>query len=252
MENTSAPSGDDLTAQLGRLRRKYERERRARLQAEAIAEQFTRDALHDALTGLPHRGLFLDRAELAIARARRLGASVAVLFLDLDGFKAINDTYGHQVGDQALVEVASRLSGVLRGGDTLARMGGDEFVIICEGLTSTSPDVANHALRAVISRATAALSRPARISGEQLDLSAALGVAVTGPGREDPDALLSAADAAMYDAKRRARHHDRPGSTSSPSDDDHLPGARRPGQVIDLEARQPRAHVPGDPGPAGA
>ena len=220
--------------------------------ARAAQRQLAHAATHDPLTGLPNRALLYDRLEHALASARRKGTGVAVVFLDLNGFKAINDTHGHQVGDQVLVEVASRLSGVLRGGDTLARMGGDEFVIICEGLTSTSPDVTNHALGTVISRATGALSRPARIAGQQLALSAALGIAVTGAGREDPDALLSAADAAMYDAKRSARHQDRRGSTFSITTDDHLPGASRPGQVINLEARQPRSYVPGEPGRTGA
>ncbi len=114
-------------AEVQRLRRKHERERRARLQAEAIAEQFTRDALHDPLTKLPNRSLLLDRLGLALSRAGRLGSLVAVLFLDLDGFKAVNDSLGHAVGDELLIQVAERIRGCLRPADTVARLGGDEF-----------------------------------------------------------------------------------------------------------------------------
>src|SRR6266508_2780021 len=156
-------------AEVQRLRRKYERERQARLQAEAIAEQFTRDAMHDGLTGLPNRALFLDRAELAISRARRLRSLVAVLFLDLDGFKAINDSLGHAAGDRLLVEVAERGRRVLRPADTLARLGGDEFAVLLEG--------------------------------NELVVHASIGIAVSGPADEGPGELLRNADLAMYCAK---------------------------------------------------
>ncbi len=181
-------------AEVQRLRRKYERERQARLQAEAIAEQFTRDAMHDGLTGLPNRALFLDRAELAISRARRLRSLVAVLFLDLDGFKAINDSLGHAAGDRLLVEVAERGRRVLRPADTLARLGGDEFAVLLE-------DVEAGGAQLVADRILHTLRAPVALEGNELVVHASIGIAVSGPADEGPGELLRNADLAMYCAK---------------------------------------------------
>jgi diguanylate cyclase (GGDEF)-like protein len=141
-------------------------------------------ALHDPLTGLPNRTLFADRLRLALSRLNRTDTKLAVLFLDLDDFKAINDSLGHSAGDQFLVEVAQRLRGVLRGGDTAARLGGDEFVILCE-------DVAGAAEAELIAERVVA----------EVPGSVSVGIALATDGTEDPGALVRAADAAMYAVK---------------------------------------------------
>ncbi|WP_433307054.1 diguanylate cyclase domain-containing protein [Actinoplanes sp. CA-030573] len=164
-------------------------------------EQSLRDAaLHDHLTGLPNRTLLEDRMEQAAMRsARRPGYRFAILLLDLDGFKAVNDTLGHAAGDQLLIEVARRLTGLLRKSDTVARLGGDEFVILLDGFAPP------HGHQAVGHNIAAAISAPFFLDGERVDVGASIGVAVSGPGSSDPDHLLREADAAMYRAKSAAR-----------------------------------------------
>jgi diguanylate cyclase (GGDEF)-like protein len=181
-------------AEVGRLRRRYERERRARLQAEAIAEQFTRDALHDPLTKLPNRTLLLDRLRLALARAVRLQSLVAVLFVDLDGFKAVNDSLGHAAGDQLLVQVAERIRQCLRPADTVARLGGDEFAVLLE-------DLGHGGERAVAERILEALRAPVVVEGTELVTRASIGIAVGTSAEEGAGDLLRQADLAMYTAK---------------------------------------------------
>jgi diguanylate cyclase (GGDEF)-like protein len=181
-------------AEVQRLRRKHERERRARLQAEAIAEQFTRDALHDPLTKLPNRSLLLDRLGLALSRAGRLGSLVAVLFLDLDGFKAVNDSLGHAAGDELLIQVAERVRGCLRPADTVARLGGDEFGILLEDASDTT------GTHAVADRILDAVRAPMTIQGKELVTGASIGV-VLGASDEGAGDLLRKADLAMYVAK---------------------------------------------------
>jgi diguanylate cyclase (GGDEF)-like protein len=181
-------------AEVGRLRRRYERERRARLQAEAIAEQFTRAALHDPLTKLPNRTLFLDRLRLALSRAARLVSPVAVLFLDLDGFKAVNDSLGHAAGDQLLVQVAERVRQCLRPVDTVARLGGDEFAVLLE-------DVGHDGEHSVAERILEVMRTPLVVEGTELVVRASIGIALGAAPDEGASDLLRRADLAMYTAK---------------------------------------------------
>ena len=161
----------------------------------AMAHQAT----HDALTGLPNRVLFEDRLQQAAARAQRNRTSVAVLFLDVDRLKAINDTRGHAVGDQLLTAVAERLRSAVRPSDSLARLGGDEFVIVCEGLPF--PD----GPQALVERIMAALEQPIDLDGMAVQVTVSIGVAAVGPDG-DAATLLRDADAAMYQAKERGRN----------------------------------------------
>lgn len=153
-------------------------------------------SLHDPLTGLPNRTLLKERLEQAVARTTRSHDVVAVLFVDLDRFKAINDRHGHLIGDKLLIAVAERLTGVLRAGDTLARLSGDEFIIMCEGLEHE--DLSER----VAERAVAALRPPFDLDGHQIRVSASVGVAFCGPGEDVPESLLRDADHAMYQAKK--------------------------------------------------
>jgi diguanylate cyclase (GGDEF)-like protein len=159
-------------------------------------------SLHDALTGLPNRILFLDRLEHAVLRARRSGKMAAVLFADLDQFKVVNDLHGHSIGDQLLVAVAQRLTAELRSGDTLARMSGDEFVILCEDLDGPEQ------VDVVAARVGAAVAQPFSLSGIDVDVTVSVGIAYSGPGDHLSEQLLVDADTAMYQAKRKggARH----------------------------------------------
>ena len=177
-----------------RLRARATRERQARLEAEAIAERYARDALHDPLTGLANRALLLDRLELALTRASRSGRRVGVLFLDLDGFKSVNDRHGHGAGDLLLIEMGRRLSGVLRGSDLAARQGGDEFVLLCE-------DVLDEASLTVLAGHVAAVaSEPILLHGTSEAVTASIGVRLA-IGGERADVVLRDADTAMYEAK---------------------------------------------------
>ena len=143
-------------------------------------------ATHDALTGLPNRALFLDR--LGHALARRDGATCAVLFLDLDHFKAVNDRYGHGAGDALLVAVAARLGGAVRPGDTLARLGGDEFTLLVEGIGGAGEAAA------VAGRLAAALADPFAIGGRETTVAASIGLALARPGHARPEDVLRDAD----------------------------------------------------------
>ena len=164
----------------------------ARLRDE---ERMRHEAVHDPLTGLANRTLLRDRLEHALARARRDGSETAVLFIDLDNFKQINDAYGHAAGDVALVAVSNRLRTAVRPGDTVARLGGDEFVVICERVDDASAlAVGARVLEAVRLSATAAHA--------QHELSASIGVAL---GHGDAVELLANADVAVYRAKAAGR-----------------------------------------------
>jgi diguanylate cyclase (GGDEF)-like protein len=156
-------------------------------------------AFHDSLTGLPNRALFEDRLRHAASRAQREGAPVAVLLIDLDGFKAINDTFGHAAGDQVLRQVADRLKHCLREGDTAARLGGDEFAIVLEGATDAeAADVAG--------RISDALAPTVSFGSENIEIRASVGAATACSNSETMDALITRADAAMYADKRRLKN----------------------------------------------
>ena len=175
------------------------RERAMNLVAERTG-QLRHQAMHDALTGLPNRVLALDRVEQMLARARRQDLPVAALYVDIDDFKNVNDSFGHAAGDELLRIVASRLSSAVREGDTAARLGGDEFVVLVEGSTlDAGPEL-------VAERLLDALREPCDMRGEigrELSISASIGVAFG--LRESPDELLRDADLALYAAKAAGR-----------------------------------------------
>lgn len=155
-----------------------------------------RSAGLDALTGLPNRALYGDRLAGALARLERNGGMVCVMYLDIDDFKIINDTFGHVGGDDILVELGRRLTSVLRPTDTLARFGGDEFVILCEDLGSVGD--AEH----VAARMVATTSDPWEIQGRFIPVHVSIGLAMTDSARTEASELLGDADAAMYLAKK--------------------------------------------------
>jgi diguanylate cyclase (GGDEF)-like protein/PAS domain S-box-containing protein len=167
-----------------------------------LEQELSHQAVHDSLTGLPNRALLSDRLTQALAGASRRNSPVSVLFLDLDQFKTINDANGHLVGDELLVEVAARLGTAIRPSDTLARFGGDEFVVVCE-------DADVDEAQRIADRLAAALRDPIRVGGTLQYVSASIGIAVSPPLEADPNALLRYADTAMYDAKARGRARSR-------------------------------------------
>jgi diguanylate cyclase (GGDEF)-like protein/PAS domain S-box-containing protein len=163
-------------------------------------EALVHQAFHDLLTGLANRALFLDRVEHALSRRNRTALDTAVLFLDLDRFKSVNDTFGHSVGDELLVAVARRLESVVRPGDTLCRLGGDEFVVLCEELGDERDALV------VAERVAKAVGAPVVLSGHQVCVTASIGIAFASTAAyETADALLRDADAAMYRAKEAGR-----------------------------------------------
>lgn len=158
-------------------------------------------AFHDALTGLPNRALFHDRLEHAVERSRRDGTQLAVIFIDLDGFKDVNDGCGHDVGDLLLKEIAQRIrSRVRRATDTVARMGGDEFLILMEDLKDIAlcrelaVDILDH------------VARPVTLRNHVVNVSASMGLAIFPEDSEDPGELMSRADTAMYAAKSKGKN----------------------------------------------
>jgi diguanylate cyclase (GGDEF)-like protein len=164
----------------------------------ALEQRLSELATHDSLTGLPNRVVLKDRIESAMKRMRRRHSTVALLFIDLDNFKSINDSHGHEAGDEVLVQTAARLQLVLRAEDTLARLGGDELVALCEDLGS-----ADGALF-VAGRMMNAFAQPFVVAGVEMTVSASVGVAMAQAGLS-PEQLLRRADSAMYSAKSRGR-----------------------------------------------
>jgi diguanylate cyclase (GGDEF)-like protein/PAS domain S-box-containing protein len=161
-------------------------------------------AYHDTLTDLPNRSLFKDRMKVALARARRSGDLGALLFLDLDNFKRINDTLGHSVGDRLLQIVAQRLTGTLRAEDTVARLGGDEFVILIERLGRDTP-VIQERLQEIAAKIREVLARPCRLEEHELYVTSSIGIVTFPTDGADVDELLRHADVAMYEAKGSGR-----------------------------------------------
>jgi len=187
-------------------------------EARRTEARLTHEILHDDLTGLVNRRLLVDRLTQALARASRAGTTVAVLFLDLDYFKAVNDTFGHAIGDELLIGVARRLQESLRDTDTCARVGGDEFVVVCEDLSHASDGAL------VAGRLEDALAAGVPVGNRNMPVRASIGIAVSSAGSL-PQELLNEADAAMY----RAKGGDRTRSEDDPSDRFLTAGRARPG-----------------------
>jgi diguanylate cyclase (GGDEF)-like protein len=181
----------------------------ARKQAEAALEH---QALHDALTDLPNRVLLHDRLQQAIRAAQRDRTAVALLIMDLDRFKEVNDTFGHHTGDQLLEQLGERLGSVLRGSDTIARLGGDEFAVLLP--TATLADA-----HQIAARLLELLEEPFSLGGLQLEIDASIGIALSPEHGTDADTLLRRADVAMYIAKRNGSGH----ALYSAEQDQHSP-----------------------------
>ncbi|WP_291379392.1 diguanylate cyclase [Demequina sp.] len=188
--------GEELEASYEELERRVA-ERTAEL---AIAtRELRRQARNDNLTGLANRVALWDQLTQRLAAADRRHARTAILFLDLDDFKMVNDTFGHAAGDQLLVEAARRISAELRAGDTAARVGGDEFVVLLDDVAT------GEAALAVARRVADSLRAPYEFEGHEYTTTSSIGVALAGDGLTTADAIVAAADAAMYDAKRSGR-----------------------------------------------
>jgi diguanylate cyclase (GGDEF)-like protein len=161
-------------------------------------EQTQHEALHDSLTGLPNRNLFLDRLQHALSVAERRETAIAVLFLDLDQFKLVNDSLGHAAGDELLAAVAPRIEQALRPGDTVARFGGDEFAVLAEDVRD------EHGATRIAERISEALTRPFILRDSEHFVSASIGISL-GTGAEEPEAVIRDADSALYRAKEHGR-----------------------------------------------
>ena len=157
-------------------------------------------ATHDFLTGLPNRVLLQDRITQALALAKRQQSMLAVLSLDIDDFKKVNDTYGHREGDRLLVEIASRMKGTLRDEDTVARFGGDEFIALIPEISSESQ------MKIVADRLLAAMKQPLRLGSETTTPACSMGIALYPAHGATPDALVNNSDRALYAAKRRGKN----------------------------------------------
>jgi diguanylate cyclase (GGDEF)-like protein len=179
-------------------------------QLEDYSREMESLALHDALTGLPNRRLLMERLSLAIAHARRNKRTMAVMYLDLDGFKLLNDTLGHDAGDTLLSLVAARLVAAVRQEDTVARLGGDEFVIALWEL-SHAEDVAK-----LVSKVMQAVSQPYRIQEREVSMTASVGVSIYPTHGEEVDTLMKNADLALYEAKRTGKNDYRIATLNQP------------------------------------
>ena len=162
--------------------------------------ELSRIAHYDALTGIPNRVLLADRMKQAVAQTTRNNNILAVCYLDLDGFKAVNDSMGHEVGDLVLIALASRIESALRGGDTVARLGGDEFVVLLLGLEKVNECLVT------LERLLREIDRPVSVRGATLTLSASIGVTFYPDDNEEPDTLMRHADQAMYLAKQSGKN----------------------------------------------
>jgi diguanylate cyclase (GGDEF)-like protein len=209
----------DVLAREGLDAASLERSIRYAIERKRTEVQLAHMALHDHLTGLPNRSLFDDRLEHALQRRRDAQRGVAVLFIDVDGFKRINDSLGHSAGDAALREAALRIRSAVRPHDTVARLGGDEFTVLCEDLDGDGDALT------IADRIVEALARPVAIHDSDVVLRASIGVALAGPADVRPEELLRRSDDAMYQAK--ARGGGRPQL--------YTPGHRRQRGVDDLQ-----------------
>src|SRR6185295_10387026 len=190
-----------LTPRAGAAERALRRtEQQLRLVAESDARRFEFLANHDALTGLPNRAMFEERAREAVARAQRRGETAALLFLDMDNFKDVNDSLGHEVGDALLRATAERLRGCVRGEDFVARIGGDEFCVLLQGLAEPREAAG------VAQKVVETLGRPCRIGTREVSSGSSVGIACTPQDSADAAELLALADAAMYRAKDAGRN----------------------------------------------
>lgn len=167
---------------------------------KAHEEELRRIAHYDLLTGIPNRRLLQDRLQQALARARRSERQVAVCYLDLDGFKPINDRYGHATGDLVLIEISQRIQAAMREVDTLARLGGDEFVLLITELSGAEE------ITKVLERVLGTVKEPITLEGERMNVTASIGVSLFPEHGINPDTLVRYADHAMYKAKREGRN----------------------------------------------
>jgi diguanylate cyclase len=169
------------------------------VERKRLQRELAHEALHDSLTGLPNRRLFLDRVASAFARLQRANGFVSMLFVDLDGFKAVNDAHGHETGDELLVTVAHLLKEAVRPSDTVGRFGGDEFTILCEGIEGKDEALA------IAQRVTAILRRPLTIGGRNIEITASIGIVIDSNPEHYPQELIGYADKAMYEAKVKGK-----------------------------------------------
>ena len=188
-------------------------------QRKELERRLAHQATHDLLTGLPGRALFMDRIEQAHSRSRRTGVPIAVLFVDLDDFKTINDTLGHAAGDTALRAVAARLQAEIRGSDSAARLGGDEFALLLDGLAGVEEATV------VAERCLAALATPVAVGEHEVDTSASIGIALNDNALAGAEQLLQCADIAMYAAKRSGGRRYAIGDPSELASPPAFPGA---------------------------
>jgi len=161
-----------------------------------MEQQMEYMAYHDTLTGLPNRNMFNEYSRKALARCKRKGLNLALLFLDLDNFKLINDNFGHMTGDQVLIQMAERLNQCVRDGDIVARVGGDEFIILLE-------DTDRERTEQVVQRILANLSAPYTVNGESFEVTASVGISIFPDDGSDIEILTKHADEAMYCSKNR-------------------------------------------------
>ena len=164
------------------------------------ANKLVRLAYHDNLTGLPNRGLLMDRIKVACANAMRNKKFVAVFFIDLDGFKVINDTFGHEAGDDLLIWVGSELQQCVRANDTVARIGGDEFVAVITDLEDVE------SIGSVAKKIVERLGERVVIKGAPISIGASVGISIFPDDAEDPEALIREADSAMYEVKSEGKN----------------------------------------------
>jgi diguanylate cyclase (GGDEF)-like protein len=169
---------------------------RAHLRLKTLEAAIRRMAFTDALTGLPNRRLFQDRLERGLKLAKRQGDHLAVFYLDMDHFKRINDTLGHDMGDQVIKQFAERLETAVRDSDTVARLGGDEFTVLLQGLKS--PDDALRVAHKILDT----MNAPMDVAGTEVVVTTSIGISVFPEDGDDPVALMKQADTAMYVAKQ--------------------------------------------------